>query len=432
MILRLLFLHDLCIMILIRFGKIAERDGICLKKLWIQYIIMILCAGTLFAAFPVFSNQIPLAEAEVDWQNDAYINQFGDKVIPLPSSDLDLSSKLPSSEQSSDLSVSSAAETESILSSAAGRPLSSAATDPAVSTIPIPESSAPASSLGNSSAASSKPAASSSSASASSAGISSSPAGTTEETVYILENGEAVQYRISELLPRIVEAEIGGGSPVEAIKAQAVASHTLLRYYNDVAKKAPAVAQKTPTDAVIKACMEVIDKIITVDGQPAYTPYCAATAGRTNASEEVWGGKRSHLVSVESIYDSEDTTNWNRQTTIPVSTVKEKLEASFGVTMTGEPSSWMKVLDYTKGGYNNNMSVCGKLTTGRYIRESVLGLRSACFTWKVEGDNFIFTTKGYGHGVGLSQMGAIGYARHGYQYDWILTHYYTGVSISTL
>jgi stage II sporulation protein D len=38
---------------------------------------------------------------------------------------------------------------------------------------------------------------------------------------------------------------------------------------------------------------------------------------------------------------------------------------------------------------------------------------------------------GYGHGVGMSQQGALGYAEHGFSYTAILTHYYTGTSIGT-
>jgi stage II sporulation protein D len=38
---------------------------------------------------------------------------------------------------------------------------------------------------------------------------------------------------------------------------------------------------------------------------------------------------------------------------------------------------------------------------------------------------------GFGHGVGMSQYGAYGYAKHGFKYDAILTHYYTGTAIGT-
>src|SRR6059036_1372655 len=42
-----------------------------------------------------------------------------------------------------------------------------------------------------------------------------------------------------------------------------------------------------------------------------------------------------------------------------------------------------------------------------------------------------FTIKGagYGHGVGMSQFGALGYAQHGAGYRDILAHYYSGTSL---
>ena len=44
-------------------------------------------------------------------------------------------------------------------------------------------------------------------------------------------------------------------------------------------------------------------------------------------------------------------------------------------------------------------------------------------------DSFVFVCYGYGHGVGLSQYGAIAMARHGYSYSQILAHYYQGVTM---
>jgi len=449
-----------------------------MNKRWIQYIVMILCAGMLFGVFPLFSDRIQLADTEVEWQDDTYINEFGDEVTPIPddffesASSEELTTSLLSSDLGSSSPVSafsSQATPSKIISSLIGISSQNHATSsqkvsskipssalPVSSALSAPSSkptatSAPVSSKPVSSATvSSKPASSaapSSQASSSKPTATSAPTGSTPgttasaETVLISENGKAVQYKLSEILPRIVAAEIGGSPFPEAIKAQAVATHTFLRYYNDLQGSAPSVAQKTPSNTVIEACNAVIDKIITVNGKPVYTPYCAATAGKTNSSADVWGGNLSHLQSVESKYDNEDATNWNRKTTMSVSDVKSKLSSVTKLSITGEPSTWLTRIDYTKGGYNKNMKICGNTTyqsggstvkiTGRVIREQILKLRSACFEWEVKEGNFIFTTKGYGHGVGLSQMGAIGYARHGYSYERILKHYYTGITLSS-
>src|SRR5207248_5058338 len=40
------------------------------------------------------------------------------------------------------------------------------------------------------------------------------------------------------------------------------------------------------------------------------------------------------------------------------------------------------------------------------------------------GTVFLLDGRGWGHGVGMSQWGAEGYARHGYDYRRILAHYY--------
>ena len=61
----------------------------------------------------------------------------------------------------------------------------------------------------------------------------------------------------------------------------------------------------------------------------------------------------------------------------------------------------------------------------------MLGLRSVKFEINVN-DKIIITTKGYGHGVGMSQYGAEGMARVGYKYDEILKHYYTDIKIEKI
>ena len=60
-------------------------------------------------------------------------------------------------------------------------------------------------------------------------------------------------------------------------------------------------------------------------------------------------------------------------------------------------------------------------------------LRSSAYkvVYSATEDKFVFTVKGYGHGVGMSQTGANAYAKNGWNYEKILKHYYTGISIGT-
>jgi len=81
----------------------------------------------------------------------------------------------------------------------------------------------------------------------------------------------------------------------------------------------------------------------------------------------------------------------------------------------------------SNAGYIQQIQVGKKTLTGLQVRQA-LGLRSADFTVTRNGDDFVFTTKGYGHGAGMSQYGAKALADEGMTYHAILQHYYTGIS----
>ena len=402
----------------------------------------------MMAVVPDFSDSIKSAQAQPDWQIDIPSEEeteFGDFVLPIP--DRDQSSSAQSAADIEDMSsmvrslfssMPVSSKNSQSTSRVSSRRSSSVIQDPTASMTPIP-SSKPSSASSKSSSASSKP-------QSSSASVTSSAPPLVEKKVWVTVNGKAQELALLEVLPQIVENEIGSSAEPEALKAQAVAAHTYIQYYNDrgnapaVSLKAVYPANQAKMDAAIQA---VADKIITVNGKAVYTPYCAASAGKTNSSVDVWGGPLSHLVSVESKYDNQDAKNWGTKKTIPVSEVKSLLETKGGITVSGKPEEWFKVINYTVGGYNKNMSVCGQTQctingkaqtiTGRVLRENILSLKSAKFEVKVEGDQFIFTTYGYGHGVGMPQIGANLYAKNEkWSYQKILTHYYTGVTITTL
>ncbi|HAP69792.1 MAG TPA: hypothetical protein DCR04_08725 [Flavobacteriales bacterium] len=59
----------------------------------------------------------------------------------------------------------------------------------------------------------------------------------------------------------------------------------------------------------------------------------------------------------------------------------------------------------------------------------LLQLRSTYFDLKVNNGNVEFVGRGYGHGVGLCQQGAMEMAESGYTYSQILGYYYKGVSL---
>ena len=78
-----------------------------------------------------------------------------------------------------------------------------------------------------------------------------------------------------------------------------------------------------------------------------------------------------------------------------------------------------------------SLTAGGKELSGADVR-SALGLRSQNFTAACSGDAFTFTVRGYGHGVGMSQVGAQAMAHQGAAWQELVSWYYPGVSITPM
>ena len=270
------------------------------------------------------------------------------------------------------------------------------------------------------------------------------PAG---EILTVTMNGQVVSGPAEQILSQIVAIEMTSSWNAEALKAQAVATHTYLHYQYANGVSAPAVSGRTsPARSVVNAVSQVSDIIMTVGGRAVYTPYFASAAGRTNPAGQIWGTDHSHLQSVASAYDYMSS-GYEKVYTISAETMKSILDARIGTNLDLERAGeWFSVVDYTDGGYVRRMSIDGVTTyvsqsgntrniTGNWFGTDILAdagypLRSAAFTISYADGNFTIVTQGYGHGVGMSQWGAQLYAQNeGWTYDRILTHYYTGVTL---
>ncbi|MCI8406272.1 MAG: SpoIID/LytB domain-containing protein [Oscillospiraceae bacterium] len=240
----------------------------------------------------------------------------------------------------------------------------------------------------------------------------------------------------SDLLYRVagaVQREIVGvntpPSPAcyEAYKAQAVAAHTYMEYQRQRTGSYPEMSYADPKPETLQLTMEVLDQLLYYNGAVINAPYHAASGGATQSAYYVWGYDVPYLVGVPSAYDSYDST-----CRVSASALEELLLQA-GIPVEGEPEEWFDLdsITYTDGDFVNTISICGTPITGRSLREGLLGasvLKSAkILDIYYDGSAFHFTTKGYGHGVGLSQQGALGYAsQEGWDYESILLHYYPG------
>lgn len=243
-----------------------------------------------------------------------------------------------------------------------------------------------------------------------------------------------------DLVCEITNYEIGSKYEKEATKAQAVAIYTYIKYYEQKGEYAELGTKSDPSD-FIRECVEEIDGLaMFYDGKYIMAPFSASTGGYSAASKNVWGGDLPYLQSVKNDFDQLDSKNYGRVTTYTVEEVKNKIESKTDIRLSDNYSEWIRILSHNDNIYVGQISIDGhteafingktRTITGHIFRTYVLDIRSTAFTVSYSNGIFTFTTYGYGHGVGLSQVGANLYAKYGnYTFDQILHHYFTGITI---
>ena len=235
-----------------------------------------------------------------------------------------------------------------------------------------------------------------------------------------------------DLVCRIVNNEISSSFSDEAIKAQAVAAYSYVKYHNVNGLTPSVLVKNDPPQRIIDLVSSVWGKCCYYNGKVAQTVYMASSSGYTASSVNVWGGSLPYLVSVECPFDAEGDPNYGKHTSFTESEIRNAIERCLCITLSDNPENWLTVTGHIDGNYVSTVDVDGQLTiTGRKLRESILSynLKSASFDISYSDGYFTFTTYGWGHGVGMSQNGANYLAKLGYTYDQILKYYYTGIDV---
>ena len=283
--------------------------------------------------------------------------------------------------------------------------------------------------------------------------VAPSPADTADTVCFTDQStGQTITLPLREYLIGAVAAEMPVSWPDEALKAQAVAAHSYALYRRDHSTEEngawftadPVRRQGCLTDAVLhsywgtayaanyarlSALVDAVQtQVLYYEDAPAGTSYFAMSNGRTEASEKVWGTALPYLVPVDSSTDL-SADNYEVTLTLSAPQVQQLLSSGLGIAAdSAAPERWFGETTLTASGYAASLPVCGQTVSGTALRRA-LGLRSACFNIRYQDGSFLITTKGYGHGVGLSQWGAKALAEQGWTYEAILTHYFPGTQL---
>lgn len=262
--------------------------------------------------------------------------------------------------------------------------------------------------------------------------------------IAVLQDGERRPMELEEYILCVVLGEMPTDFELEALKAQAVVARTYTlkacvegsRHNGAVCTKSGCCqAYRTPQayldnggseeglNKVLMAVEQTSGQVLTYDGELVFATYFSCSGGSTEDAAAVWGYEVPYLQAVESPGE-EDAAVFSKEVIFSAIEFQERM----AVRLSGEPKDWFGKIRYTQGGGVKSIEIGGVSYRGTTIR-SLLKLRSTNFTVSVDGENIVFTTKGYGHRVGMSQYGADAMAVLGSTYDEILAHYYQGTKL---
>lgn len=272
------------------------------------------------------------------------------------------------------------------------------------------------------------------------------------------ESGEIEEIPVRDYLIGAVAAEMPASYAPEALKAQAVVSHTYAERIRLQNQRCPDASLRGADfsddsahyqafysaeqmrlaggahfaenyDKIADAVDAVCNLLLYADGEPIVAAFHAVSAGKTEASENVWGGALPYLVPVGSEWDS-SAPHFEEETVLAAGTVRKALTGKYPqIVLPEEPAEWFQITDVSASGTVRTVRCGSEVLTGQALRE-LLSLRSACFAVTARGDRLVFTTKGFGHNVGMSQYGANELARRGTDCAGILAHYYPGTVLA--
>lgn len=234
----------------------------------------------------------------------------------------------------------------------------------------------------------------------------------------------------------VVESEGGRGGNLEYYKIQAILCRTyLLAHLNRHIQEGfevcddvhcQAYASKATEEDILKAVFATKGLVVVDNNLNLITAaFHSNCGGETCNSEDVWSISKSYLKSVKDTFcTSQSQAYWQR--VIPLEDWKVYLQLK-------QNSSKDK---------NATIITAFNQTAGRavYLQDknfkiplknirSDFQLKSTFFSIEQMGDSVKFKGRGYGHGVGLCQEGAMEMARLKYSYEYILHYYYRDVSL---
>jgi stage II sporulation protein D len=192
------------------------------------------------------------------------------------------------------------------------------------------------------------------------------------------------------------------------------------------------------TSLVRDAARHTAGQLLLFNGAPALAVYHSDCGGHTSSAHDVWGGETlSYLAGVRDGGSSVQHVTWNFDAR--TAALRDALNAD-PRTNVGRRLDAIDIAQRDAAGRADQVTLRGTRTVtvrGEVFREVVSrafgtkSLRSTLFTLTKSGDAYVFAGRGFGHGVGLCQTGAMARLQSGSSPAKVLAFYFPGTRMTS-
>ena len=246
--------------------------------------------------------------------------------------------------------------------------------------------------------------------------------------------------KLDNYIAGVSEAEAGSSSSIEFYKVQSILARTYaLSHINKHQAEGFNLCDQTHCQAffgrtteadILQAVVSTKGKIVVDENMNLIdAAFHSNSGGQTANSEDVWGKPISYLRSIKDTFSLKmPNARWQRKMSTKDWLAYLKLKHNYPVE--DSTARWLAL--HFKQEYRKPILEYNNIKVPLKNVRNDLQLKSTFFSLEPVGDTIVFNGRGFGHGIGMCQEGAMRMTRMGYKYKDVLSFYYKNVHLIDL
>ena len=243
--------------------------------------------------------------------------------------------------------------------------------------------------------------------------------------------------KLDNYIAGVSEAEAGSRSTIEFYKVQAILARTYaLGHIGKHQAEGFNLCDQTHCQAFFGRTSEIdiLQAVIATKGKVVVdedmnlidAAFHSNSGGQTVNSEDVWGRPMSYLRSIKDTFSLKmPNARWQRKMSTQDWLAYLKIKHKYPIE---DSSARWAALHFKQDNRKANLEYYGLKVPLKNVRND-LQLKSTFFSIEALGDTIVFNGRGFGHGIGMCQEGAMRMTKLGYTYKDIVNFYYQNVHL---